>query len=524
MYSLLTLQPALPRLARSSRRVQRSSICANRSIATKSSGDAPFAYTWLAKRPYNINPDDVVSSLPSSPLAKDTIPLLLVTPGFAHWLAPTDVFLGNLLNRLYSGSDSIYAVAAVVDKLPNSNVLAFKSPSSERDGASFEDSESEGLSLLAVPELNVQGKAAPPRRIGGPAAEQPDIGVSVDAADLTTYQIGLRLAQTIFVNGKESTLFGMRWTRDNGNASSDALVLNNSVDLINCIVKTSSPTTDIQSSLTLPLHPVGQRRKVISSMGNILREVSKSTDPASVAPMPASTELEKELPRYIAENNIVDQRVSVWALVEKPGTTISCSQDGVLESVLNGGRLHRVMSGGGGWGKKQGLLSLDPEIGFPGTAGQVELDHLDDLFSPNTSKMSDLPPLFNEMVGDDLSMLSQVAAEGDFIQFYVSTDPIAAEHDASEKKSAHEEAISYCFGVVSNAEEAHGQDVNAGREDIVVLPNAFGALSEKAITYSQFLPKSENQDQEAVEWACHPSTKLDIPGCRVELGPSTESA
>ncbi|KAJ5386688.1 hypothetical protein N7509_009229 [Penicillium cosmopolitanum] len=489
-----------PRLACSSPRALSRSICANRWIATKSFGDAPFAHTWLTKTPETITTDDILSSLSFSP-AKDTTPLLLVTPKFAHWLDPTDEFLPKLLGRLYTGSDPIYAVAAIVDKLPN--ISAFPMAPSQTSAA-FEGAEPEGLSLLVVPQLNVQGKAAPPH-----------------AADLSTHQIGLRLAHTIFVNGKESTLLGMRWTWDKTAGDNGAFALNDSVDLTNCIVKTSSSVADIQSTLTLPLHPVGQRRKVISSMGNILRQVSKSTDPDSVAPMPASTELEKELPRYISENNIVDQRVSVWALIEKPTATVSCSQHGLLESVSHGGKLHRVISGGGGWGKKQGLLSLDPEIAFPGTAGKVELDHLDDLFSHNTSKVSDLPPPFLDgLVGDDLSILSQVATEGDFIQFYVSTESTPSPQDESRQNNAPSDAISYCFGIVSDAEQldTHPNENKA----LASLPNTFGALSEKGITYSRSMPMDEEQ-QETTEWGSGLHTKLDIPGCQVILSPAVDS-
>ncbi|CAI7639203.1 unnamed protein product [Penicillium manginii] len=476
----------------------------------------PFAHTWLTKTPESIRADDILSSLVSSP-AKDTTPLLLVTPKFAHWLDPTDEFLPKLLGRLYAGSDPIYAVAAIVDKLPNTS--AFPTAPSQTS-ASFEGTEPEGLSLLAVPQLNVQGKAAPPRRFGGPALEEPDLGISVDAADLSTHQIGLRLAHTIFINGKESTLVGMRWTWDKTAGDNGAFVLKESVDLTNCIVRSSSPVADIQSTLTLPLHPVGQRRKVISSMGNILRQISKSTDPGSFTPMPASSELEKELPRYISENNIVDQRVSVWALVEKSTTTVSCSQSGLLESVCHGGKLHRVISGGGGWGKKQGLLSLDPEIAFPGTAGQVELDHLDDLFSHNTSKVSDLPPSFpNGLIGDDLSILSQVATEGDFIQFYVSGEPTPSPQKASRQANAPADTIYYSFGIVSDAEQldTHSNEIQA----LISLPNAFGALSEKGITYSRSMPVDE--EKETVEWASGLNTKLDIPGCQVILSPAIDS-
>lgn len=528
-FRLNCFRPATSRLVYSSFRAWPSPICLNRSIATKSLGDAPFACTWLTRTPEETvsrsfflcrghaneerkTIDNIVSSLAPSP-TKDTTPLILVTPQFAHWLDPSDPFLPKLLGRLYDGTDPIFAVAAVVDKLPSpSSFPTAPSPTN----SSLERLELEGLSLLVVPQLNVQGKAAADRRIGGPAREEPDLGISLDSADLTTYQIGLRLAHTIFVNGQDSTLVGMRWTWDKTAGDNGAYALDQSIDLTTCIVKSTSLIADVQSTLRLPLHPVGQRRRVISSMGNILRQVSQSTDLNSTAPMPASSELEKELPRYIAENNIVDQRVSVWALVEKPTAAVSCSQDGLLQSISNGAKLHRVMSGGGGWGKKQGLLSLDPEVNFSGTAGQVDLDHLDDLFIPNRSKVSDSSPPFPDgIVGDDLSMLSQVATEGDFIQFYASGESSPSQQVES-KSSTQGETISYCFGIASDAEEIDTLTPSNIQESLIILPNVFGALSEKAITYSQLVPTSTDEDhQGAVERVSGSNTKLDIPGCHV---------
>ncbi|KAJ5590582.1 hypothetical protein N7450_004554 [Penicillium hetheringtonii] len=487
------------RLARDSRRVPASLVSASRRIATKSSGDTPFAYTWLTRTPQELSPDDVV-----------TIPSFLSLPNSHTGSTPPMNSSPKLLGRLYGQSGPLYTVAAVIDKLPNET--AFCATSLQADGPGVE-----GLSLLVVPELHIQGKAAPPRRIGGPASQEPDLGISIDAADLTTCQIGLRLAHTIFVNGKESTLLGMRWNWENTANDGGSYTLAESIDLSNCIVKSSSGVADIQSTMTLPLHPVGQRRKVISSMGNILREVSKSTDPNSLAPMPASSELEKELPRYIEDQDIVDQRVSVWALVEKPEATVSCSQDGLLDSVFNGGKLHRVMSGGGGWGKKQGLLSLDPEIGFPGTTGQVDLNHLDDLFNHSTSTTSELPPRFPDgIVGDDLSMLSQVAAEGDFIQFYASVESTPLQQNQPRQNKGLDD-VSYCFGVVSEAEQMNSETSQAPQAGLTALPNAFGALSEKAITYSRSMPPSIDEGQETKVWMPGPNTKLDVPGCRVTL-------
>lgn len=403
----------------------------------------------------------------------------------------------------------------MIDKLPNNSTQPGGSIPEGNDHPAGEWLESEGLSLLVVQRDNVQGQAAPPRRIKGPAGDEPDLVISVRDSETshsrgTAHEIGLRLANTVFVNGKESTMFGMRWAYDE---TTGAYTLDKSADLTRCSV--TSISTPANPGLTLPLEPVTQRRRVVTSMGNILRQVTKSIDPTSLEPMPASSELEKELPRYIEEHDIVDQRVSVWALVEKPDVVVadynSSTQDRLIQSLRQGGKLHRVMSGGGGWGKKQGLLSLDPEVSFSATARRDELVRLDQLFDPDADAPLEMPSFLTKgMVGDDLSLLSQVATAGDFIQFFAGVEPEHLHKDVANDTSMHG-GVAYHFGVVSDAEEVDAQNMNEEKRDLVMVPNTFGALSKKAITYSQ--PVTQRGEISSS------STKLDIPGCRVILSP-----
>lgn len=412
------------------------------------------------------------------------------------------------MRQLYGGDSNVkalYSVAAIIDKIPNPSTPTRGSPVLNK-------LEYEGLSLLVVDQESIHGKAVPPRRFGGPANEESDLLVSVRDRQTsqdttgTAHQVGLRLANTVFVNGKESTLFGMRWTRD---ATTNAYTPNNTIDLTSCAV-TSTPSTRVSPRLSLPLYPIGERRKVIASMGNILRQISKSSDSSSNEAIPASTDLEKDLPRYIKEHNIMDQRVSVWALVENQNITAADNnlptQDYLIQSLRQGGKLHRVVSGGGGWGKKAGLLSLDPEIGFSASAQRDALVGLDQLFDSSADAELGLPPFLEKaLVGEDLSLLSQVATAGDFIQFFVSVDPSGTQ-DAASPSDAN---ITYRFGMVSNTEEVSPSDAIEGTDNITVVPNSFGALSEKAIAYTQPVAQGGETSES--------STKLDIPGCRVVL-------
>ncbi|CAI7613684.1 unnamed protein product [Penicillium palitans] len=478
---------------------------ANRWYATHG---RPFAYTWLTKTAEETTPDDILSSLPSGPVspsaAPASVPLLLVTPSFAHWLDSSSPFLSQFLSRLYGnspGNDTLYAVTAVVDALPDT-----RSESSHL-------SESEGLSLLVVGQSGVQAKAAPPRLIRSSASEETNFLFSFQPEVIgptgkgSAHEIGLRLANTIFVNGRETTIFGTRWIWDK---ASGGYTLDSSVDFTSCTITATSQAVD--TTLELPLHPVTERRRVMTSMGNILRQLAKSTDLTSTDTMPASSELERELPRYIAEHNIIDQRVSVWALVEKPDLEVadagSSTHDRLTKSLHQGGKLHRVMSGGGGWGKKQGLLSLDPEVSFSGTANHDDLVTLSQVFDPDTTQLDTLPSIDKGITVDDLSLLSQVATAGDYIQFFVSVEPTGAQGNVSSNHDSQEEPISCHFGMVTDSMELETHEVDEDITGVVSLPRTFGALSEKAIAYSQPIKG------EMVSESC---TKLNIPGCRVGL-------
>ncbi|KAI9043720.1 uncharacterized protein KD926_003071 [Aspergillus affinis] len=499
----------------------RGQYAARRCLATQTKRTAnnhPLAYTWLTRTPGEITPDDVLSSLPSIPssrLVSNPIPIILVTPSFASWIDPSHTFLEQWINRLYRNQPSegshgsAHAFVAIVDKLPDTSRKSNNAPEEDIE-------EYEGISVMLSRAENIQGKVAAPRRLRATDAPEAALVFSVqtntphaagEALRQPIHEVGLRLANTIFLNGKENTLFGTRWAYD---ASSSSFSLGQTVDLSRCLI--TSNTESISSSLGLPLYPVGRRRKVVTSMGNILRQITKHADGQSMEPMPASAELEKELPCYIEEHNILDQRVSVWALIESPDKDgADRTPDDLTKAIQAGGKLHHVMSGGGGWGKKQGLLSLDPEISFLVPSDDGEPVGMNGLFSPQAggSLPDRLPSLDQRVIIDDLSSLSQVARAGDYIQFFVSILP---EHDQSGSL-APEETPSYHFGVVTDSESPLPPSNTASEQkNLIHVPNRFGALSEKAVTYLQPVTPASLEGE-----VLETGTKLNMPGARISL-------
>ena len=467
----------------------------------------------------------MLASLPPipAPLAESgNIPVILLTPSFAPWIDSTSPFLEQCVNRLLEHTPDVrslspfHALAAIVDKLPDTR---WQSGDESVNCNGQGSSDSDGISLLFVSAEGVKGKAAAPRRIRSSGTEEPALIFAVDTpsssmsgsvTQVLVHEVGLRLANTIFVNGNENTLFSMRWTYD---PDLNRLRLDQSVDLSNCTI--TSTANAVHNTFNFPLFPVGQRRKVISGMGNILRQVARSAeDDQSDAPLPASLELEKEIPRYIEEHDIDNPLVSVWALVETPDIAVPTGfenlQDRLSHSLRLGGKLHHVMSGGGGWGKKQGLLSLDPEITFSDAADRGDLLALDQLFDPSEDLTPGLPPfLTQDITGDDLSDLHQTAKPGDYVQFLVSVQPNHGQNAHSSLATSQGRVLCQ-FGVLAPAGTPRVQTIDGKQKDLAVVPSYFGALSEKAITYQQ--PVTDAHASEQVT-----GTKLDVPGCRVNL-------
>jgi len=114
----------------------------------------------------------------------------------------------------------------------------------------------------------------------------------------------------------------------------------------------------------LPLIPLTAPRQVLHCAGNILRELSSPEDPNTG--IPASRELESAVDSYLKENPQArpGRKLDIFALITPPGR--KHPQWGRYEGIdpwdlQSGQKLRRVLSGGGGWGKKMGLLSIDPQ-------------------------------------------------------------------------------------------------------------------------------------------------------------------
>ncbi|PGH00373.1 hypothetical protein AJ79_08225 [Helicocarpus griseus UAMH5409] len=525
-------------------------------------GAAPSSVTWFTPEPGRVALSDIISQLPVLPSRQDVshnIPLFLVTPAFAPWVVKSNTFLRDSIAHIFQnetlgylgGDKSFYSVAAVVDKLPAPDKSS-PGPNQQKlnnELAAVGQHGLEGISLYFANRDALAGevvKSIQKRDMSTPEAEPAlsclfQVPTTANSSAPAFAEIGIRIANTLFVNGKARTMLASRWRHD---ADSAKLALDKEYNLVRCQIRCANKPRAVTACV--PLQPVTKPREIVSSMGNILRQLSKGD--RSGAAIPASAELEKALPAYIKEHNIENQRIAVWALVQPktsenesptPCNTLGDSVDPFL-AVNNGARLHRVVSGGGGWGKKQGLLSLDPEYSYETedkpTSGQLrpvyelfethntEARDQDEMMS---SFLDELPGSIQFKDGQFTTDLSEIAKPGDTVQFLVAPldNPQAASVAEAPANVEGKRATQFSFGVIPSSDADWSvveQAVDVGQVSspsssggIAPTHNHFGALSEKGLTYSVFAEGSLRGGRDGEQRQLVLGTKIDVPGSKI---------
>ncbi|GBF67062.1 hypothetical protein TMEN_9785 [Trichophyton mentagrophytes] len=485
--------------------------------------------TLLAPNPSAVTPDSILSKLPSfsSQLHPDShVPLLLVTPAFAQWLEKDHTFIPKLLHHCFREAAAtenleICSVEAVVDKLPVPTNI-------KHNGM-------EGLSLAIVNWGAISGKLVPQRGIENisPSHIEPKLSISIrDPPTSTELEVGMPMANTLFTTGRPYTMHASRWKSTE--SIEEVPRITDRRDIRTCRVELRTKST--LKSLDAPLHPVTEPRMVAECMGNILKTVSN--EPSLKNDVPASAELEKAIPQYIQDHKLESQRLAVWAMVTPKsiarthiGSPSGSSID-ISASLKRGSRLYRVMSGGGGWGKKKGLLSLDPEYSYDDEEPISNLVSIHEIFDEDVSeKHSDDAILFNvlentpkftDVDGLMMSPLREVVATGDIVQFFVASldnklvKPAMQSESSARHKDATKDTTVLDFSVLpapTDAPASLPSEMLQGGckklDDIIVEANKFGASSEKSMVYARTAGDLTGDRVQAS------GTKIDTPGARL---------
>lgn len=420
---------------------------------------------------------------------------ILATPTFASWFEASSGFIPKALQSVFGPSKSIHVdvVCAVVDGLAP-RLISRKDPSGE------------GFSVLHRPKVQndywVQDAT-----VSSPT-QQSTLTIKRKQITLT-----LPLANTLFKNGRHSTLLLSRWKSSDTSFKLDrAQIEKQNVTLAGLAEKLYDPVPICIPSI--PLTPV---RRIQDGLGNIVRTIDFGQGGVKNVG-PASRELEQSVTEYLAQEGHGSSTVNVWALIIPQDTnlahfarrmeaegTLNISVDVPLLRIKNpfssmdkrqyvgqlirrGAILCRVLSGGGGWGAKQGLLSLDPQTTYS-TSNESRYDYSEG--SPDRQQVS---------------ALGNLAQEGAFIQFLVAPKGLKGFESLEEDEEEYAKFTrqSTVFGVVpSTVDEIPDEKQEKPEFDVQVHLGHFGCVSESGLFFRA--PKKGGLNPSIVE------TKIDLP-------------
>ena len=444
--------------------------------------------------------------------------MILVTPAHLSLLEDGNAFIPDLLRQeaeLSQPGQVFDVMAAVVDRipyaraptegigsmsgasLPNPSAGATTRDGSEGISVAILDSSSAAPGLWAMQQdsreretMTIQQRCTLTFKI--PSSTYADIEIqNLARQDLTSRMLQLPVANTVFQNGRTATLFAQRWILQQGHHSNALLVPDQKVWLPQQVLDLDGLTkeTSVDQSLHSDLTPITPPRTIKAAIGNIIRKVS--ADGLPEASIHASNELERAITTGIKNGSIPDQPAEVWALIKPRGyaprmgcevVEVSPELDELHKSLLSGCRLHKVLSGGGGWGEKQGLLALDPDSNY---------SPRQQAFQPSTGDEQDAE-------AEKLQALGEVVKPGDMVTFYVR-DPSLAQTNTLDLRPyfvAHSSLapLSLMFGSLPSTMDVMPDllrtNTTPEESDCVILEGCFGMLSEQGMSLTVSIPNT----------------------------------
>ncbi|KAI4258477.1 MAG: hypothetical protein L6R42_005079 [Xanthoria sp. 1 TBL-2021] len=442
-------------------------------------------------------------------------------------LAEGDRFIPDLLRQTYQGwvkGQTLDVLVAVVDRI-SSPASKVKNAHSVALSAGEVNYSGKGISALltdsetAAPDLwsqhgSRQGEATSTIRRRstlsfqfGPNKES--IAPAEQNASPKSFQsktIKLPVANTVFHNGRESTIQAQRWIVGETMLEPTLACIKRSWlhEQVLRIAFPFPPEPDkFPLQVVLPLSRISSRQRAAKSMGNVIRQLHSQEDTSDPRQPtfrsqaePASKQLEHAVTQWITKPGNETRAVEVWALV-RPPTALQSFRHGIFSKVVKaGGHFHKVLSGGGGWGNRQGLLALDPEVDFDVT--------------PELTMAQDFDNGSPEAGGN---VSSQIVNPGDIVEFF-ARDPIES---SSAKPPRASSLIFRCppclvFGTTPSTVDAMpepsgtAQRAPSSSECIFVLRH-FGMLSEQGVSLTTVSIDGEFS-----------RTKIDVPYTLLSCG------
>jgi hypothetical protein len=434
--------------------------------------------------------------------------ILLFTPSFAHSLAYDPKFLHDILNRLYQDlpiqhkSDAskvvdVNVAVAVVDRLPL--------PSSNKQNLPpIRDHGFEGMSYVVSTRQELRVATVESEREDSSRDQTKTLTASIGDEEGGVLNVRIPLASTIFQAGHSSMLSMSSWKLDK-KANSVGSVMEQKEFTSPSHLSFEYPFAG-KVKIKIPLLPLTPPRKILAGMGNVIRQIE-----GVEKVMTASQELEPAVSAYFAKRGLPPSAVSVWALVTPSEVYDKAvwQRNPLLKirrwetPLVRGARLHRVLSGGGGWGKKAGLISLDPDSDF------------------KVAPSADMGAIFanSDLFEAQEGMLGNAAKVGDFVQFFIAYIAPRNNLPFLPGETPTESEFGLDIGVIPSTVDAmpimdspHDDDVASQRG--VTFLNQFGFMSEKGVSIGTPRNKDEPEAVEQPEWR----TKLTTPFSRLKWG------
>jgi hypothetical protein len=515
---------------------------------------------WNTKVDPPWQPENLISHIQpvdKQSFTKDRFAVFFLTPAFATWLLDDHAFVKSALTRLYQHVAKahefpelkVHALCAVVDKLPTPQYIT-----NFGEIAKVENAGAPAMRRTREPpvwDIGHEGMAyatfessdfVPLPQVAADEAGSISFITSEGPEEHGTFGDTLRLplANTIFQTGLPTTMTHFIYENVK-EASGLTLKTKENLNHHGLRLFRQKTTTITSTALAIPLIPLCFPRSVMASMGNILRQISDGT-PTNQS-QPASQELESLVPRFHKSRGEPPQAIVVWALVipqalqsslksktqnllkklrtkEDSGIDKQSSASQVWEAlwrsdpvmwnelvtnaIKKGARLHRVLSGGGGWGKKAGLLSLDPVITSTESESSASQKFSDQLDGP----------------GDLSSALHPVAHPGDAIQFFVSPpEPnrdvgkinldTAKQNELESASSPWQWEVGTIPSTIDALQASSWQHNDADSKEVFVFRDCFGALAEGGMSFKRHLHTVSRDSVSVVG-----GTKIDVPFSR----------
>ena len=451
------------------------------------------------------------SSSPDASSTSASIALFL-TPAYARHALDPDLPL-KLFDKIVGSAGpsdrSLESITAVVDRLPardSEQIYEGLAYAAALDG-SILDTYQDGIELQSSAQKPGSLYITIPRTAPS----------SRNTAMTSTLGLQLPLTQTIFSTGLVSTLVHASY-RPAAAGKFLQLYAMRQLESHTLALPFTPRSIGFSVFLTLLTRPA----TVDYCMGNIVRSI---TPTAEQARQPASQELEAAISSYFRSRGISPEPVSVWALII-PAITSQISLSKKLQDMLErasqteadpsrrnsfqtdlldseciselldyGARFHKVLSGGGGWGKKAGLLSLDPDVAYSTRElrGEQGWD-----FDFSEGGEHDIQRQRDQALG-------QIVKKGETIMFLLAPKNVSSSTFVAPKLVDKEESgntYEAIFGALPSSVDT-AANVEAEDSTIRFHDNVFGALSEGGMALAMDSPTLH--------------TKLDMPFSRVTV-------